>query len=231
MLLAGLSLIGGTTAQGADLGFSYLDPVADHTGTIDVTRMVVAFDNATGAYMVILRATTAHPFVGEFRVNINLFNPDVDPANSLFQDAENDFNLATATTKLVLTGTDPNLLAWNDGDRVATNTNVSLGNPPGTTFFRSSVANRPFTFLTNEDAIAFGPAGLATIGPPAPLVILETVDVTIQGIMNSNPGTPLADKIEDVFAKVETALDELAKTPPPLSWASLLSCNNGPGKL
>ena len=41
----------------------------------------------------------------------------------------------------------------------------------------------------------------------------EKIDL-LQGIVEDNPGTPLADKIEDVLAKTETALDGLSKTPP-----------------
>ena len=36
----------------------------------------------------------------------------------------------------------------------------------------------------------------------------------LQDIVESNPNTPLADKIEDARAKVEAAFDELAKAPP-----------------
>ena len=36
----------------------------------------------------------------------------------------------------------------------------------------------------------------------------------LQSIVDDNPGTPLADKIEDAAAKTQTALDELNKTPP-----------------
>ena len=43
---------------------------------------------------------------------------------------------------------------------------------------------------------------------------LTTTNDALQDIVNSNPGTPLADKIQDVSDKVQTALDELAKTPP-----------------
>ncbi|MCK5644914.1 MAG: PKD domain-containing protein, partial [Gammaproteobacteria bacterium] len=36
----------------------------------------------------------------------------------------------------------------------------------------------------------------------------------LQQIVNDNPGTPLADKIEDALASAETACEELQKTPP-----------------
>jgi len=43
---------------------------------------------------------------------------------------------------------------------------------------------------------------------------IELVVSDLENIISSNPGTPLADKLEDVKAKLQTALEELAKTPP-----------------
>lgn len=43
---------------------------------------------------------------------------------------------------------------------------------------------------------------------------VEEVVRELQQIIDENPGTPLADKAEDALAKAQTALDELAKTPP-----------------
>ena len=48
---------------------------------------------------------------------------------------------------------------------------------------------------------------------------LTTVLQALQSIVDANPGTPLADKIEDVVAKVQTALDELNKIPPDIPAA------------
>ena len=36
----------------------------------------------------------------------------------------------------------------------------------------------------------------------------------LRDIVDANPGSPLADKVEDAAAKAYTALEELAKTPP-----------------
>ena len=47
-----------------------------------------------------------------------------------------------------------------------------------------------------------------------PKEALQDVSTELQDIINSNPGTPLADKIEDALDKIQTALDELDKTPP-----------------
>src|SRR5215831_17703367 len=146
----------GLAAPAADLTFSFTDPVGDNTGSIDVTNMVVVFDSVTGNFKITLTATNAQPFVGHFRVNSNLFNQARLPLYSLFADNMQDYNLATPKTKLILTGTNPNLLFWAVGDTVATNTAASGNvNPPGVTLYRTSVDNFPLTFLTNEDAIAY----------------------------------------------------------------------------
>jgi hypothetical protein len=42
---------------------------------------------------------------------------------------------------------------------------------------------------------------------------LRAVIVKLQGIVNDNPGSPVADKVEDAAAKANTALGELEKTP------------------
>jgi hypothetical protein len=206
-LLAILGFTIVSTAQADQLTFSYTDPVADQTGAIDVTKMTVVFDNATGDYEIVLRATAAKPFVGLFRVNVNLFNPDTAPSNSLFQDVLNDFNLATATTKLTLTGTNGKLLAWNAGHRVATNTLAGLGNPPGSSFFRSAVTNFPIGFLTNEDAIAFGPAGVTTIKVFTPqdaidLLMGDVGSLLEEGLLTQDQADGLMDKLGAAVASL-----------------------------
>jgi len=186
ILLAILTFTVMATAQAEPLVVSFADPVGDYTGTIDVTGMSFDFDNTTGNYTITLTATTANPFVGQFRVNVNLFNPDAIAADSLFSDASNDYNLAAATTSLTLTGTNPHLLAWHTGDRVATNS-FPFGDPPGVTLFRSTVTNFPIGFLTNEDAIAYGTGGFKTITPP---VLTVALDIKPGGFPNSiNPAS------------------------------------------
>jgi len=206
-LLAILGFTIVSTAQADQLTFSYTDPVGDQAGAIDVTKMTVVFDNATGDYEIVLRATAANPFVGLFRVNVNLFNPDTAPSNSSFRDVLNDFNLATATTKLTLTGTNGNLLAWNAGHRVAANTLAGLGNPPGSSFFRSTVTNFPIGFLTNEDAIAFGPAGGTTIKVFTPqdaidLLLGDVGSLLEEGLLTQDQADGLIDKLGAAVASM-----------------------------
>jgi hypothetical protein len=201
-----LTPLAGTT-QGANLTFSFIDPVGDSTGSIDVTEMMVIYNNATGNYTITLTATAANPFVGLFRVNINLYNPDTATGSSYFEDSLNDFNLAAATTSLKLTGTNTNLLAWKAGDRVATNTLAGLGNPPGASFFRSSVSNFPIGFLTNEDAIAYGPAGVATIHPLTPQDAIELLMDDVEALLEA--GTLTQDQAAGLMDKLEAAIASL----------------------
>ena len=166
------------------LTISFADPVGDQTGTIDVIGMHMTFSKS-GNYKIQLTASADHPFVGEFRVNINLYNPGVSPAASVFRDDckncavfdpktnSSDFNLLAPTTTLTLKkGKSKILKSWDKGDQVAISSDAGLGNPAGVSFFRSSVGNMPFTFLTNEDTIGYNNSnndgvtdGVAVISP------------------------------------------------------------------
>jgi hypothetical protein len=100
---------------------------------IDLTGMTFTFDNTTGEFETIYTADTSKPFIGEFRLNTNLFNPSTGTTNqnpSFFSDTINDFNLSTSSTTIVLTGTNSRLLSWDLGDFVA-NDDAPFGNPSG----------------------------------------------------------------------------------------------------
>ena len=207
LAVVGFTIVG--TAQADQLTITYSDPVADQTGDIDVTKMTMVFDNATGNYKIVLRATVAHPFVGLFRVNVNLFNADTVPSAMVFQDVFNDYNLAISTTKLTLTGTDLKLLAWNATDRVATNDLAGLGNPPGTTAFRSSATNFPIGFLTNEDAIAYGVPGLTTVKLFTPQDGIELLADDVTELLEN--GTLTAGQANGLMSKLNAATASLNK--------------------
>ena len=155
--LASLATSFGGEIQAETLSFGFSDPVGDHTGRIDVVGMVFTFDSSTGAYQIQLTADAANPFIGRFRINLHLFNPDTGTTarnRSLFSDALNNFNLTTPTTVLTLEGVSSNLRAWKVGDRVATS-NIPHGGPAGSSTFRSSVLDVPARgFGTSEDIIA-----------------------------------------------------------------------------
>lgn len=143
------------------------DPRNDQTGAVDVGRMVMLFRPSTGDYRIWLIAHRGHPFVGDFRININLFNADVgttaqDP--SFFSDVINDFSLDRPRRVIRLNGQNSRLTAWDAGDRIFTNNLEGTGNPDGISQFRSSVSDLPLQgFLEAEDPIAFADAARPAI--------------------------------------------------------------------
>lgn len=57
-------------------------------------------------------------------------------------------------------------------------------------------------------------SSLAIIQPCSPSDLIIDVVKVVEVVIESNQGTPLADKMEDAAAKTQTALDEAYKTPP-----------------
>jgi hypothetical protein len=193
-------------AAGEPLVFSFTDPANDNRGAIDLLGAVTTFDSATGAFAITLTASQAHPFVGNFMINMNFFNPDTGTTAqnpSFFTDDLQAFNLRTSTTKLVLTGTDTRLLSWDAGERVASN-NIPFGNPGGgISAFRSSVLDLPLSCTgipdpngnsCSEDVLAQGGLGSTTIeaattvpgGPSSAPVILATSVGEITGTIGGS---------------------------------------------
>jgi len=139
-LLCSLFLVSGQSIRAETLYFSFDDPVGDGYPShvppqtrIDLTGMTFTFDTITAEFETIYTADPSKPFIGEFRLNTNLFNPSTGTTNqnpSFFSDTFNDFNLSTSTTTIVLTGTNSRLLSWHLGDFVA-NDDVPFGNPSG----------------------------------------------------------------------------------------------------
>lgn len=162
LLLLGLA---SHPAWAASLKIAVDDPVGDSSAPIDITRMEMTFDDATGDYAIVLIATPEDPFKGEFTININLFNPDTGttaPDPSTFNDTLNTFYYDVPATVVELRGQNSRLRAWKASDRVFTNSLNGTGNPDGTSLFRSAVNVPPGGFRTNEDTIAF-----ANLGQPA----------------------------------------------------------------
>jgi hypothetical protein len=134
-------LLAGSPCSAGMLTFSFTDPVGDNVGSVDATGLTMTFDNATGDYDILFTATAAAPFVGDFRANAILFNPDTgstaeDP--SFFLDTFNDFLLGSPVTEIHLTGNNSRLLSWMAGDRVAAS-NIPFGSPDGGPAFRTNV--------------------------------------------------------------------------------------------
>ena len=185
---------------------SVVDPLADHTGPVDVVGMVMDFDPLTGDYEIVLRSDSAAPFDSDFRVNINLFNPD---DQSVFRDTVNDFSLSEPTTTLNLVGTSDALKGWEIGDRVFTNSLAGTPNPPGTTLYRSGVSGFPVEFLTNEDVIAFSdlsqPAFVESLSPQirASRLMSEVEALVQNNALTQDQADGLLNKLRAVISSLE----------------------------
>jgi hypothetical protein len=147
---------------------SWTDPIGDQTGTVDVLSMDFRFD-ATGIYTIDILADAAHPFSGNFRININLFNVTLD---EYFSDTLNDYSLGMPQTRLTLTGTNPLITDWDAGHIIATSTWAGYGNPSGITLFRTSVADMPLEFCSSEDVVGLRGCGAFVVPEPATLGLI-----------------------------------------------------------
>jgi len=141
---------------GSYLAIQVNDPAADQTGAIDVRKMRLVFDVETGEYRIVLTAAKEAPFVGTFRINVNLFNASLGTTGypAVFNHNMADFNLTEPATRIVLAGTSAILTEWERGQKIYTNSLDGIDVAPGINLFRSGVSNFPMGFLTNEDVIA-----------------------------------------------------------------------------
>jgi hypothetical protein len=162
-----------SAADAASLSFSFTDPTGDNASTIDLVGMDFVFDNATGDYEITFTSSGADSFFGEFRLNVNLFDPDTGAtATEFFQDHFNDFDLATATTQIVLTGSDSLLLAWEVGDRVAVN-QIPFGPPSGgVSAFESGVITNVASLPGDRDRISGPPLFMTIVPEPSTATLL-----------------------------------------------------------
>jgi hypothetical protein len=142
------------------LFFKMEDPEGDNTGQIDLVRVKFIFSNTTGDYTMIWKATNENPFIGNFRVNLNLFNADTGTTAqnpSWFIDWRQSatwFNLTKRTKMVMVKGNNPRLLAWEAGDRVALSGPIPLGVPDGIPAFGASCVDLVFPYP--RDSIGVG---------------------------------------------------------------------------
>jgi hypothetical protein len=159
-VLLGMTVIDRGAVHAQQVVYTFTDPVGDQTGPVDVTNLVVIFD-FQGNYTIYITADPAHPLFGKFRVNINLYNPDIDPQFAFFSHnctkkcdgfgGNTDFDITTPRTTLRITGHSDVLKHWPSGTRAVTSSFAGLG-PPGS-LYRSAVNGFPLTFGTNEDCM------------------------------------------------------------------------------
>jgi predicted outer membrane repeat protein/parallel beta-helix repeat protein len=171
LLVTLITLLVGNLTHAETLSFHFDDPVGDSTGIVDVVSMDFTFNDATGAYTILLTADAAKPFFGNFRINVNLFNPDTGTTAenpSYFRDVGNDYDLSTPVATIELTGTNTRLIQWKEGHRVATSSEP-FGNFDYCAGFGCGVGNLPG--LSEGDAIAGGDftfVGEPRVIPPGP---------------------------------------------------------------
>ena len=107
---------------------------SDPQPVIDVKRMSMVFDNLTGEYDIVWYAFPSNPFVGNFRINVLLFNVDADHTGGplppddgipqepgFFLDIANNFTLTAPQPTVTLSGASLVLTRWNRQNRVAAN--------------------------------------------------------------------------------------------------------------
>lgn len=193
VLTLSVSALSTTKAPAASLAFAFADPINDHTGAIDVTRMEVVFDDATGNYEINLTADPAHPFVGTFDVIIGIFNPNTgtiqqDP--SFFGDVRIGIEVATPRTILTLLGSNARLKLWRVNDPVAASS-APFGTPSGFQAFRSAVLDPGAGFGDAEDTIAAqlndvgviaGDAAMIRLAAPAVVARFPGVDAVVNRV-------------------------------------------------
>jgi hypothetical protein len=103
----------------------FSDPVGDGSSRTDLTGMDMTFDNVTGAYTIVMTATSAKPFTDHFRLNVNLFDVDRDSTTQntgYFADDFHDYDLGVSSAlTMSWSGVNAVLKNWMAGDRVAIN--------------------------------------------------------------------------------------------------------------
>lgn len=142
------------------LFFKIDDPVGDNTGKIDIVSAKFVFNNSTGDYKMIWKATTDEPFIDKFRVNLNLYNADTgttaqDPSWFIdWRQSATWFDLDKETKMVMVKGNNPRLLSWEAGDRVALSGPNPIGVPDGIQAFGAGCVDLVFPYP--RDSIGVG---------------------------------------------------------------------------
>lgn len=129
-LIPGLALALGTQlAAAGPLSVQWSDPAGDASPVGDVVGAQLLWD-ASGNWTATWNADAAHPFTGNARFNLNLFDTALGDlatatAPQLSLDALHDFGSGTALA-FSYTGQSPYLVNWQVGDTVSTGNNSNF---------------------------------------------------------------------------------------------------------
>lgn len=126
------------------LSVSFEDRAADQSGEIDLREVTLTFDPQTGEYEVILEADPRAGFQGSFLIGINLFNGDLETTEldpSYFHSDLEIANQDCPSLRIKLSGFEPRLRAWSEGDRIAPSGPEPLGLPSGFAIFSTGLAS------------------------------------------------------------------------------------------
>ena len=123
MLASGLFAASAPGAMAQTMTVEWTDPAGDGGPVGDATFARLSFD-ATGAWTAYWRADPAHPFTGDARFNLNLFNTALGAvagarAPQVSLDGFVNFGASTATG-YSYSGKTPFLANWHVGDIVVT---------------------------------------------------------------------------------------------------------------
>jgi hypothetical protein len=127
--VAGLIGLGSYSALANSMSIVWVDAVGDASPVGDVASATLNFDQ-TGAWTAIWKADAAHPFTGNARFNLNLFdlalgNAQTAIAPQVSLDAIHDFGV-TSSAAFSYSGNTPFLASWHVGDQVVTGNNTNF---------------------------------------------------------------------------------------------------------
>ena len=110
---------------------------------------------------------------------------------------------------------DTHTAVWDWGDESTSTGTVDQENDTvsGTHTYTVAGVYTVTLTVTDDDDGSGESIDQVTITVLTPQQALELICAQLQDIVNNNPGTPLADKIEDAKAKTQTAVNELNKDP------------------
>lgn len=123
LLASGLLAVTPPGAMAQTMAVEWTDPAGDGGPVGDATFARLSFD-VTGAWTAYWRADPAHPFTGNARFNLNLFDTALGTAEGasapqVSLDGFADFG-ATTATGFSYSGVSPFLANWHVGDTVVT---------------------------------------------------------------------------------------------------------------